>query len=90
MWPVPRVYSKSVTILYIKDLNQVYNALDPIVFVDNTNLLILDKKNALFTKANLEMQKMNESFEANKLSLNTKTYTIKVLRKITYHCPFQY
>ena len=89
MWPFPRVYSKSVTILYIKDLNQVYNALDPIVFVDNTNLLILDKKNALFTKANLEMQKMNESFEANKLSLNTNTYTIKVLRKITYHCPFQ-
>lgn len=90
MWPFPRVYSKSVTILYIKDLNQVYNALDPIVFVDNTNLLILDKKNGLFTKANLEMQKMNESFEANKLSLNTKTYTIKVLRKITYQCPFQY
>ena len=90
MWLFANVYSKPVTVLYIKDLNQVCNSLNPIVFVANTNLLILDKINALLPRQVWKCKKMNESFEANKLSLSTKTYTIKVLRKITYHCPFQY
>ena len=47
MWLFPNVYSNSVTVLDIKDLNQVYNSLNPIVFVDNTNQLILDKINFL-------------------------------------------
>ena len=47
MWLFPNVYSNSVTVLDIKDLNQVYNSLNPIVFVDNTNQLILDKINSL-------------------------------------------
>ena len=90
MWLFPNVYSNSVTVLDIKDLNQVYNSLNPIVFVDNTNQLILDKINSLLPGQVYKCKKMNESFEGNKLSLNTKTYAIKVVRKITYHCPFQY
>ena len=82
-------------ILNINDLKNISNALDSIIFVDNTNLYISDKNlNTLFTGANLELQKTNEWFKANKLSLNKKNhcfpYTIKVLRKKTCPWLFQY
>ena len=49
-------------ILYINDLKNVSNALDLIAFADDTILFISDKNiNTLFIKANLELQKMNES-----------------------------
>ena len=71
-------------ILYINDLKKVSNALDPIVFADNTDLFISDKhNNALFTKANLELQKMSEWFKANKLSLNTKKSVFSLYHKST-------
>ena len=48
-------------ILYINDLKNVSNALNLIGFADYTNLFISDKSiNTLFTKANLELQKVNE------------------------------
>ena len=59
-------------ILYVNDLRSVSNALGHI-FANDTNLFVSDKSiNTLFTKAVLELQKMNEQFKANKLSLNTK------------------
>ena len=46
-------------ILYINDLKSASNPLDPIIFAD-TNLFISDKNaNTLFTKAKLELEKMN-------------------------------
>ena len=43
-------------ILYINDLKNVSNALDPTVFADDTILFISDKNiNTLFIKANLEL-----------------------------------
>ena len=82
-------------ILYINDLKNVSNALNVIGFADCTNLFISDKSiNTLFSKANLELQKVNEQFKPNKLSLNTKKsvfpYTIEILRKITCLWIFQY
>ena len=63
-------------ILYINDLKSAPDPLDPIIFVD-TNLFISDKNaNTLFTKAKLELEKMNERFKANKLSLNTKKISV--------------
>ena len=59
--------------MYIIDLKRVSNGLDGTIFGDNTDLFISDKViNPLFTKASLELQKMNEWFEGNKLLLNTK------------------
>ena len=69
-------------ILYIIDLRRVSNGLDVTIFGDNTDLFISDKViNPLFTKASLELQKMNEWFEGNKLLLNTK----KVSAFSAYH-----
>ena len=96
MWCAPRVYSWFVTIiLFNNDLKNISNALDAIVSADYANLFISDKNiNALFTKPNLELQKMNEWFKANKLSPNTKNqlfpYTIKIPKTITCSCLFQY
>ena len=59
--------------MYIIDLKRVSNGLDGTIFGDNTDLFISDKViNPLFTKASLELRKMNEWFEGNKLLLNTK------------------
>ena len=59
--------------MYIIDLKRVSNGLDGTIFGDNTDLFISDKViNPRFTKASLELQKMNEWFEGNKLLLNTK------------------
>ena len=68
--------------MYIIDLKRVSNGLDGTIFGDNTDLFISDKViNPLFTKASLELQKMNEWFEGNKLLLNTK----KVSAFSAYH-----
>ena len=43
------------------------------MFADNTNQCISDNNNnALFTKANLELQKINEWYKAKKLLFNTE------------------
>ena len=47
--------------------------LDPIMFVDDTNLFYSNKDiNIPFVKVNDELQKINEWFISNKLSLNVK------------------
>ena len=57
-------------LLYVNDLHNS-SALDPIMFADDTNLFYEHKElKTLFSLVNQELQKINEWFEANKLSLN--------------------
>ena len=57
-------------LLYVNDLHNS-SALDPIMFADDTNLFYEHKDlKTLFSLVNQELQKINEWFEANKLSLN--------------------
>ena len=57
-------------LLYVNDLHNS-SALDPIMFADDTNLFYEYKDlETLFSPVNQELQKNNEWFEANKLSLN--------------------
>ena len=57
-------------LLYVNDLHNS-SALDPIMFADDTNLFYEHKDlKTLFSLVNQEQQKINEWFEANKLSLN--------------------
>ena len=59
--------------LYINDLQFASDLLDPIMFADDTNLFYLYKDiNNVFLKVNDELQKINELFISNKLSLNEK------------------
>ena len=68
--PQGSILGPLIFILHINDLKNVSNALDHIISADDTNLFVSDKNvNTLFTKANLELQKMNEWFKANKLSV---------------------
>ena len=55
------------------DLNNASSILDPIMFVDDTNLYYSHKNiKQLFTKVNEELEKIGEWFKANKFSLNNK------------------
>ena len=57
-------------LLYVNDLRNS-SALDPIMIADNTNLFYEHKDlKTFFSVVNQELQKINEWFEANKLSLD--------------------
>ena len=57
-------------LLYVNDLHNS-STLDPIFFVDDAHLFYEHKDlKTLFSLVNQELQKINEWFEANKLSLN--------------------
>ena len=63
-------------LLYINDLQFASDLLDPIMFADDTNLFYSNKDiNTAFLKVNDELQKINEWFISNKLSLNVKKKT---------------
>ena len=58
-------------LLYINDLPNVSNILDPIMFADDTNLFYSHHNiKELFTTVNKELQKLGDWFTSNKLSLN--------------------
>ena len=58
-------------ILYINDLCFISQFLNPIMFADDTNLFCSNKEiKPLILKANLELGKISEWFQTNKLSLN--------------------
>ena len=60
-------------LLYINDLPNVSNILDPIMFADDTNLFYSHHNiKELFTTVNKELQKLGDWFPSNKLSLNIK------------------
>lgn len=69
-------------ILYVNDLNNASNALDPIMFADDTNLFLQGKDFIkLFETANIELNKINEWFVANKLSLNLTKSNFSLFHK---------
>ena len=65
--------------------------LDPIMFADDTNLFYSNKDiNIPFVKVNDELQKNNEWFISNKLSLNVKKktntrFSTNLAKKMTFH-----
>ena len=63
-------------IIYINDIYNVCNILQPIMFVDDTNLFSSHRNiKYLFNNVNLELNKIAVWFKANKLSLKEgKTY----------------
>ena len=66
-------------LIYVNDLHQASDILDPIMFADDTNLFYSHKDiNILFNTVNKELIKINDWFKANKLSLNIKktNYTL--------------
>ena len=63
-------------LLYVNDLYKASKVLTPIMFADDTNLFYAHKNlNLLYHTVNSELQKINEWFKANKLSLNLKKTT---------------
>ena len=65
-------------LLYVNDLKNASNILDPIMFADDTNLFFTHKDiRYLFQIVNQELEKINQWVFSNKLSLN--------IRKIIYH-----
>ena len=63
-------------LLHINNLQFPSDLLDPIMFADDTNLFYSNKDiNTAFLKVNDELQKINEWFISNKLSLNVKKNT---------------
>ena len=58
-------------LLYVNDLQHASTILEPIMFADDTNLFISRKNiTTLFSTMNKELTKIQEWFNANKLSLN--------------------
>ena len=60
-------------LIYVNDLNQVSNILDPIMFADDTNFFYSHHQiKTLFETVNCELKNISQWFRANKLSLNIK------------------
>ena len=58
-------------LLYVNDIQHASTILEPIMFADDTNLFISHKNiTTLFSTMNKELTKIQEWFNANKLSLN--------------------
>jgi len=57
-------------ILYINDIVHVSSKMKPILFADDTNLLLHNEN--LVSTANVEVQKISDWLKVNKLSLNIK------------------
>ena len=74
-------------ILYINDLKYAYNALNPIIFADDTKLFISDKNINTLYQGKFRTAK-NELMVYSKIPLNTKNQcfpcTIKMSRKIIW------
>ena len=60
-------------LIYVNDLCNASNILDPIMFADDTNLFFSHRNiSTLFLTVNNELHKIGEWFKANRLSLNIK------------------
>ena len=68
--PQGSILGQLLFLLYVNDLHNS-SAFDPIMFTDDANLFYEHKDlKTLFFLVNQELQKINEWFEANKLSIN--------------------
>jgi hypothetical protein len=70
-------------IIYINDLTPTISTLsEPIIFTDNTSVIISSKK-LMTSTSNIVLFQMSKWFSADKLALNLhKTNIIKFIRKI--------
>ena len=60
-------------LLYVNNLKNALNILDPLMFADNTNLFFTHKDiRYLFHIVNQELENINQWFISNKLALNIK------------------
>ena len=60
-------------LIYVNDLSNVSDILEPIMFADDTNLFLSHQNiPTLFEKFNTELRSIDNWFKANKLSLNSK------------------
>ena len=79
-------------LLYVNDLKYATNLLDPIMYADDTNLFLTHKDiSYLFETANLQLERINQWFISNKLSLNvskTKYYFFHKLSRRDIFCSF--
>ena len=83
--PQGSIFGPLLFLLYVNDLKNASNILDPIMFADDTNLFFTHKDiRYLFQIVNQELENINQWFVSNKLSLN-----IKKPRYSFFHKPIQ-
>ena len=69
-------------LLYVNDLPNSSNSLDPIMFAEDTNVFFEHRNiNTLFTTINDELIKINEWLSANKLSVNVGKINFSLFHK---------
>ena len=78
-------------LLYVNDLKNASNILDPIMLADDTNLFFTHNYiRYLFQVVNQELENINQWFISNKLSLNIYIYIyIKRTKYSFFHNPSQ-
>ena len=79
-------------LIYVNNLNQALNILDPIIFEDDTNLFYCHHQiNIIFETVNYELEKINQWFKANRLSINVEktNYTLFHKNSIKYKIPLK-
>ena len=70
-------------LLYVNDLPNCSDLLDPIMFADDTNLFFKHKNiQTLFSTVNRELSKIHQWFLSNKLSLNVKKTKYSLFHKV--------
>ena len=69
-------------LIYINDLPAALTKLIPVMFADDTNLVIKGKNiNELISTVNTELESLDDYFKANKLKLNTDKTKLVCFRK---------
>ena len=79
-------------LIYVNDLPNVSNMLDPIMFADDTNLFISSSNiKTLFATVNHELEKISLWFIANRLSLNVEKtkYTLFHKKSVRDNIPLK-
>ena len=70
-FPRDSILGPLIFLLYVNDLKNVKHLLGPIMYADDTNLFLTHKDiSYLFETANLQLERINQWFISNKLSLN--------------------
>ena len=87
--PQGSILGSLLFLIYVNDLNQVSNILDPMMFADDTNFFYSHHQiKTLFETVNCELKNISQWFRANKLSLNIKKqsmhYFINILSKTKF------